>query len=876
MPSVVYVGRRVTGPEIDRGELSPGDMRACVYVGPAQHVWAYSFRAWIGRLTGSNANVRFAYYDAGGAPSDRRAYSLQVAVTTAYVDISGGSEVSAAIAVNDLGPSTKGIPILAGDDGAIAILCLTNPISHSMRAAAAITAPDENFYDRSGISSPPPDPYGATVGVNNGHVSTWLVCDTNDPPLRGINRSPSGNITDTTPTFTWDFRDLNGVYGPGDGGADRGDQVSKYRIQLRAQGSGTLILNQEYVATSAEIAASAITRTPGISPLAPGTYEWRQQDADYFGQYYAWSSADWLTFTIPSADQGIVTLDGDPAGSHYNSVQPTYNARWHHPSGLAMTHARLQLLDGDTNDVVRDSGWQTKAVVSSALPGTNFTFSPAQLNFPDRSWGKKYKYRVAGRDSAAVESQYSANRQFITNYAPTVPSNLTPVSQGPYADPPLITGKWSDVDDTPVGSGSGTQALTGTFRIRKPSSATVDVTPTWDAASGSFRFQLTTIQLDEGFGTYSFTATGSDGLLWSGEGLSLATATFSGSRTFVYADGPDVVVNTPLPDATITAAELPVEWTPSEQAQWRVILDTAGTEDGHYDTGWVVEPATRAHTIPSGSYLNGGSYDLRVGVKSALGLEGWSTAVRITISYVPPPSLLDYVVEASRIGNEPWETAIRGAFTASVEEGFLGYVVRRSASGGPDESEITWLNISSQSQTEFVDYHVASGYEYTYQVAQMVEFGGEVLLSEFVTGSAIITLPGVVLVSVTNPGTARAIVRRTGKGRKFTRRRDEAFFLPPARTVPFTVRRRARYWEPAIMIQLIEEDGLTARQARWGLEALDEEAGTLSYRDEEQRKLFCQMPTFEVADELIEWHTATIGLREEGFVEAVVTTGGSG
>jgi hypothetical protein len=331
-----------------------------------------------------------------------------------------------------------------------------------------------------------------------------------------------------------------------------------------------------------------------------------------------------------------------------------------------------------------------------------------------------------------------------------------------------------------------------------------------------------------------------------------------------------VTIDSPTDPATVTAATLPVAWTPSAQAQYRLVLHTAGTSDFHYDTGWVVDAVTNARTIPSGSYENGGEYDLLVGVKDGSSLEGWSSPVSLTVAYTPPATLLDTQAEAEKVDQfDPFETSIHGLWTASTEPGFTRYLIKRSADGGPDETEIDWLEITSASLAEFVDYTPASGYVYIYRIFQEIAVGDDLLLSDPAVVTASVTLLGVVLTDVADPLNNRAVVRRTGKGRKFKRTRDEAVFLPPATGIPRTIRRRGRYWEPSISFQLIAEDGQTARQHRLRLESLDENAGTLCYRDGEQRKLFVTMPGFEVDDELVEWFSGTIGLRQEGFTEGV-------
>jgi len=283
-----------------------------------------------------------------------------------------------------------------------------------MKAAADITADNENFYIRTGLSQPPPDPFGAYTNSIEGHLSAYADGWINEAPLTPNNLSPSGSINETAPVFSGDFRDRNGTYGDTSGtGIDSGDRLNQYHIQVRAVGTTTLLWNTTYAANSAEQSADAFDRAYGGSTLTRGTtYEWRPRTSDEFGAFGDWSS--WTAFTPVSL--GFVTLDSDLTGT-IQSNQPDFKGRWNHQTTADMTRVQVRLLNSTGAVVKTGADYDIANVANSAAPGTLFTVPWADAGLSTLAWGTNYRYQIRGKDASNC-SDWSASRTFKTNAAP--------------------------------------------------------------------------------------------------------------------------------------------------------------------------------------------------------------------------------------------------------------------------------------------------------------------------------------------------------------------------------------------------------------------------------------------------------------------------
>ena len=844
-------GRYSTVPESDSGTVAAGDSRACVFNAATDNMWV-TLAGFVGYKTGGSApSVRVSVYDTDASknPRTRMGYMSPVSVTAAYP----GAHYTAPVSGSDNGPTNDAILLYSGVRYAVDLLAGTNGLGHSMVQAAAIVADNEQFYNRTAPSNPPPSAYGAYSASVEGHLTAYLQGYLNAAPLAATTGlAPSGTVTETAPVFTADFDDLNGVHGTTSGlGVDTGDRLNQYRLQLRQVGTTTLLWDTPYTATNAERTADAVSRAYGGSALTRGVnYEWRIKYSDEFGTYSSYSA--WTSFT--PANLGFVTLDSTPTGKIESNV-PDFNGRWNHQSATTMKTCMVRIKSSTGTVLQTGSDYNIADVASSALPGTLFTIPWASSGLTTLAWGTNYRYEIRGYDGT-IWSDWSTYRTFNTDAAPTIPALSSPASGAIVTAYPLLTFTMSDSDDTTA------TGFTGVIRITKPDLSTVDVTPTYNATTAKWEFQTTVTQITA-FGIYSWKSTGYDGTLYSGEAAALGSATWSSSRTFDYENGPVVTVTSPADLATVTGATLPVAWTATGQVKYQVVLYADGSSTIVYDSG-LITSANQSHEIPSGYLRNGVSYDLIVSVTNATPLTGSSSIVNIAVAFTAPTAVANFQVNPVSIGIDPFDTAIRLTWdpTAYSAPEFQQYIIYRSASGGPDATRIILTRITSPGTVQFIDYTPASGYEYTYGITVTIITGVDTLESSETQGTATVTLLGTVLTLMGNGGTYRACLINVSD-REFNREINEAVYQSLAKTKPVTVRSLARRWDGGYEGTMISNTVATYLQ-RWAeLEALDAQNGIVCIRDGRQRKRFCKIANLKQTDNMKDWCSYTFDAREE-------------
>jgi hypothetical protein len=855
---VVTYGRPSTLPRVDFGFIAPGQLRGVTFNAASQHMWVYQLGIRGGKYTTEdpdNVTARVAVYAVDGSmnPAGRLGYSDAMTITTVMNDIAGGADNVANVGAST-GPLSTAIPLSSGVRYHLAVLGTVGSLGHAMQAASRITADNEKFYNRSGLSQPPPDPFGTYTSSTEGHLVIWAVADENVAPNTPSSLSPAGTINETAPTFTADFVDAN---------ENRGDELNQFRIQVRRVADGSTFWDTTLTATSGEKAADAISRAYGGTTLVRGTaYEWRCQMSDYFSAWSAWTG--WTAFT--PANLGFVTTTGNPVGKIEFNEPAFFGGYWTHQASEDMTVVQTRLLNGAGTTVLQTGAeYNIADVASSASPGTLFTVGWASTGFTTLAWGTSYQYQMRGKDASSLWSDWSTPCAFTTDAAPTVPSGLSPANSTILTDYPDLICYASDTDDT---TASG---LTVFARIKNSGGTVLDtVTMTYDAGNGWWEYQTDASDLAT-FATYKWDAYSYDGTLYSGEATSSGAATKSSEATFVFAEGPTVTVTAPADGATITTSNLLVTWTTTDQVKYRVLLYADGSTTVVYDSGEITS-AVGSHTIPSGYLRNDTLYDLVVWVEDDTPLEGQSEVIDITVDYVEPDLVANFVALPVKITTDIWESAVQLTWdqTAYGTDVWQGYTLTRTAPlGSADAGTVELARLSSPASVFFIDYLPASGVEYTYAITQTILTGLDELTSVPVEATASVTLGGVVLCSTASPGTIRTNLRYT-RERDFTRRIDEAIYVPLSGEEPTTVRSPSRIREPDFVAQLFDDTAATAAVRRDELEAIDISAHTLCYRDNHGRKLFCVLSKYRLTDQVPDWYTADLGLRAERFTEGAV------
>jgi hypothetical protein len=861
--TIVTYGRPSSLPRVDFGFIAPGQLRGVTFNAATQHMWVYQLAIRGGKYTTEdpdNVTARVAIYAVDGSmnPAARLGYSAAMTITTVMNDIAGGADNAAAVEAST-GPLATAIPLSAGVRYHLAVLGTVGSLGHAMQAASRITADNERFYNRSGLSQPPPNPFGSYTSSTEGHLVIWAIGDDNVAPEQPSNLSPSGNITETAPTFSADFADDN---------ENRGDYLNQFRIQVRRVSDLTSFWNTTLTASGAEQTADAFSRAYAGTTLVRGTaYEWRTQMSDHFGEWSAWTA--WTAFTPVAL--GYVTLDQDPTGKIEDNT-PDFEGRWTHQDGDDMTHAQARVLNAAGTTILQTGAeYDLTDVASSASPGTSFTIPWASAGLTTLAWGTGYQYQIRGKDEDGLWSDWSAARTFNTNAAPSVPTGLSPNSTlFTITDYPLLTCLASDADDT-IGTG-----FVVTCRIKDDAGAVIATEDmTYNSGTGKWEFQTTATELAT-FDTYKWDAYSYDGTLYSGEQTVEGNAVKSAEATFTYVDGISVTTSSPTEDQVLTSSDLTVTWNVvgGTQVSWAIsVYDADGVEVyAETSVSLGLSPTLTTYTISdSPAILNGGEYTVVVAVLSATLDVGVSAPVPFTVAYTPPDTVANFAAETVKFGTDIWESGVRLTWdqTGYGTDVWQEYTITRTAESGPDAGTVILARLSSPSSVVFIDYLPASGHEYIYSITQSILEGVDTIISVPATASATVTLGGVVLCSTASPATLRTTLRHT-RDRDFNRKIDEAVYVPLSGEEPTTVRSSSRIREPDFMAQIFDDAAATAAVRRDELEAIDSSAHTLCYRDNHGRKLFCTMSKYRLADRVPDWYEADLGLRAERFVEGAV------
>ena len=231
------------------------------------------------------------------------------------------------------------------------------------------------------------------------------------------------------------------------------------------------------------------------------------------------------------------------------------------------------------------------------------------------SWGSDYTLEMRARDTANLWSDWESI-SFNTNAAPTVPSQLSPANAVASSSRPTLRCVSSDADDN-VASGQivkariydDTDTLLGTYSMTK-------------GASNTWSLVTTSTHLPS-FGTYSWDAYAGDGTLWSGATTVEASATASARATFIYADGPQVTIDSPTDAEVLTTSTPTFDWSVTlsggaTQVSYTVsVVRASDSEEVHTET--VVDAAASSYVMPAAVLRDGETYELTVLERDALG-----------------------------------------------------------------------------------------------------------------------------------------------------------------------------------------------------------------------------------------------------------------
>lgn len=435
-----FYGRHIETGDTEFASLNGANpnFRGVIFDAPGKNIWVKRIASRMGPATGTAITVRYGLYDPA-APTEalnsgaqRDAYTALANPTTQMLNASGvnsGSVVRLDISTVDsnAGPSNKGAQVWSSRRYGIAVLVTGGTANINMSSTGAVGS-NKNFYDRSAIAQPPPDPFGASSAAIEGHLTLWVEGEENVKPSKVVNRkhgSPgtmtaSENINTLTPHFQGDFRDLNGVYGAANGGADRGDILNKVKLKVVRVSDNNVMWNTTYTATPAEQAADQFNFLyTGATLSRDIQYYWTVQVSDQFGEYS--DVTDPLTFTPVSL--GVISTTG-PTGK-FNAVNGmTFAGHWEHATALNTNAVEVTLYQMPAGSVIKGPTLVSKSVT----PGSDFTITYAASGFTDLPWGVSVEVGMRGRDTSGNFSPQSNRTAFSTDKAPGVPSLSSPAN----------------------------------------------------------------------------------------------------------------------------------------------------------------------------------------------------------------------------------------------------------------------------------------------------------------------------------------------------------------------------------------------------------------------------------------------------------------
>jgi hypothetical protein len=848
-PTVVYMGRRKLTPDDLYADLPVNWLRGYAPNHSSANAWYYAAKFRAGRVPGGgNAWVRPLVYmaePAGSGPDDLDAVFNPVTVTNSMDDHSDSEEYT-----TYLEGGLKGFLVPINGHRGLVLHTRLNGARVNMQQSSMISgAEDEDFYDRTGYSSTtPPDPMGHGTPHNEGHLTFWLVGDVNYAPLAPTSVVPSGDQLSLTPTIEAVFQDYNGAAG---GIYDRGDLMTKARIEVRRKSDQVSFWALTYSVSPAEATANKSSKVYGVgggsTTLVRGTtYQVRVShwdSADAQGQF-----SSWIDFT-PSA-LGTVTLTGAPTGK-VNDLSPDVNWTWNHTTALSANRVKFHFYKGGI-----EVATSSEVVVSVANGASTTTLWSSMGIGSNLEAGQPYTVRVEARDTNSVWSALSSPRSFNTDAAPGVPINLSP-SGGivlPSSSYPKLYMTVTDADaDTLTVKG---EILTGAGSLIS--------TRTFTRIGTTDQYEYQTVAGDlASVGNYKFRGYAFDGFLYSGGGTVEASATRSAEALFTWAAVPAVTITDPSNSEVVDSSTPPATWTVSAQDKYRIRWIRVSDSVEVYSTGWITDSVLRTHSIPAGYTKNGEVYNVEVGVER-LGLQGFATATNVVITYTPPPSPANLTVAALTVGDEPFPTAAEITFTAYAGSNFRRTVVYRSDLSRP------LAHLDSSLEDGFIDYHAPINGP-TYSVGFVEVRGIEEEVESELSAAVLPTLPirGIVMVSIQQPSTDR-FVSPAWDDVEFTMEGEEEEFLTWGATAPISKRGIADYFEGEISARIVPEvsDPLALKA---GIEGIARSSGA-SYRDRDGFRKFMRIPKggLSIARMRYGGYEVNAELREIGWIEGVV------
>jgi hypothetical protein len=189
------------------------------------------------------------------------------------------------------------------------------------------------------------------------------------------------------------------------------------------------------------------------------------------------------------------------------------------------------------------------------------------------------------------------------------------------------------------------------------------------------------------------------------------------------------------------------------------------------------------------------------------------------------------------VNDEPQASAIRVSFGQTEEsmDEWRGYLYGRL------DLEDPLGEITTPSQTSFIDYLPRAGIDLTYWVSQVTEVDGTSRESERVYVTARVDFEGLVWCNALDP-TAERLMCEGWVNRGITSDGQDAQYITRGEEAPFTVRTSQVWWNYSATVMLIDYDDVLAAEQEAQVRALNKFGGPICVRDGYSRRDFISIP----------------------------------
>lgn len=723
-------GRKITGNDVGFGYTNSGQARGSIMGTVPGPSWLIEFGGRVGKQTSTNTTGQFAAYAySGSTVTTLLVASNQFTLDTLMADSYSGRDFLA----------TPAAPYKLASGQATSLHFLTP----SGYGAFGQDNSGHLMHDRSGISSFPSS-YGGTSSAQ-GKMALWIEYQVNRAPkiptgitLNGVALGAGTHVTaDTTPLVHGLFRDDDEELYVGTRlvwGVGSADKIAGYQVVFARVSDGGWQYDSGYVgANSTDQSQRDFDHQ--CTAIVPGAYTVYTRVWDQHGAVSDWSSNP---VTIASA---TVETTGNPTGKQTTLTPTSFAFKFVNSTADSATNVQLQLYQNGV--LIGTSPEIAKTVAANATS----TITWAETGFGSLSWGTNYSYKVRAK-YVGIWTDYSNERTFYTNAAPSKPTGLSP-NGGAFASLPTLSATMADPDDA-------TSALTVSWEITQPN-ATV-VTMSGGTTSGNIRMIATTATQVSAQGTYSWRVQTTDPT-----GLQ---SPWSDYASFAFGSYPAVAITAVTPGTTsaITSSNPTIDWTvggshsPTSTAQTAYVVNVyeAGTNNLKWTSSRQVSQAT-IHQVTGIFLLNTKQYEVEVIVENNVGLSGSSGRTLFTIALVPPASLASFSVQARTLQGDltgrPSGVELIWTPSSVTASTFLRYELIRESSKGA----IKLLEIASQPVGYWVDPVPPTGEDVTYRIRQVITSGADELPSGYMSGSVRVDSSALTLTDVVEGASRHAV-----------------------------------------------------------------------------------------------------------------------